>query len=110
MGFYSPVVEKPGSLLVEIPAGFDSGGHFCNLELGGLERGEGFSKLLPLSNMLNRLLHGPLGQPNCLSGYVEAGVIKKDHELLESFSSLSDEILFWHSDIAERDFSSIRST
>jgi len=74
MRFYSPVVEKPGSLLVEIPAGFDSGGHFCNLELGGLERGEGAFQIAPAFDMLNRLLHGPLGQPNCPQRLREGGL------------------------------------
>ena len=110
MGFHSPVVEKPGSFLVEISAGFDSGGHFCNLELGDLKRGERLSKLLPLSDMLNSLLHGSLGQPNSLGTDMETGVIKEHHKLLESFSCSSDKILFGYPDIAERDFSSIRGT
>ena len=37
-------------------------------------------------------------------------MIKEDHELLKSSSSSSDEILFWDSDIAEGDFSSVRGT
>jgi len=48
-------IEKPGRLLVEIPAGLDPGGHFRNLELGDLERGKRLSKLFPASNVLDRL-------------------------------------------------------
>jgi hypothetical protein len=85
MTFHSPVVEKPGCLLVEISTSFDLGGHFCNLELGDLERGERLSKLLPGSNMLNRLFHGSLGKPYRFGGDVETGMIKESHELIKSF-------------------------
>jgi hypothetical protein len=110
MAFHPPLVEKPGSLLVEISAGFDPRGHFCNLKLGDLERGKWLSKLLPLSNMLNGLFHGSLSQPNRLGGHMEASVIKEHHKFLKPSTGGPDQILFGDPDIAERDFSRIRGT
>jgi hypothetical protein len=101
------MVEKPGSLLVEIPACFDSCGHFGNFELRDLKGGERLSKLFPFSNMFDRLLHGSLGEPDRFRTDMEARVIKENHKLLESSSSFSDEIFFWNSDVAKRNVSRV---
>ena len=60
------LIEEPGGLLVEIATCLDPDGHFSDLESAGLKRGEGFSELAPLSDILNGLLHGPLSQSDRL--------------------------------------------
>jgi len=62
MGFHSPVVEKPGSLLVEIPPASIRVAISGNLELGGLEEARGFPNCSAFEHA-NRLLHGPWANP-----------------------------------------------
>ena len=109
VGFYLSNVNKPRSLLIECSASFDSSGHLSDLELGRLKRGQGFPELMSLSNVVDGLLHGSLGQPNSLSADMETGVIKEHHELVEPSAGFSDEIPSRNPDVTERDLGSIRS-
>src|SRR5215210_6822735 len=96
-----PLVFQPRCLKDRVPCQLDLHRHVSELELNGLELGDGTAELLPLLRPRQRLVEGGLREPHGEGGDRDPATIERREELPETFSALAEQVLLGDATVLE---------
>ena len=89
-------VAQAGGVVGEEPRGLDLGAHFGQLELDGLELGDGLAERLALLRIPERVLERALGHPHHLGPDADAALVQRLDGDLVALAHLAQDVVLGH--------------
>src|SRR5918993_61737 len=97
----SSLIFQPRRLQDRVPCQLDLHRHVRELELYGLELGDGTSELLPLLRPRQRLVEAGLRETHGEGGDRNPATIERSEELVKTSPTLTEQVLLWDAAVLE---------